>query len=234
EEGTYEAVEDLYERLLSIHEVLSNPDITSIRLVINPERMVIQEARRTYTYLGLYGYPVDAAIVNRILPEGAPDAVFHKYLEAQRHYMEEIRESFAPLPILQVPHLGEEVFGLPLLRRIGEQVYGDRDPTTVFLRDKPYFLKAEEGAYVLGVYLPLVEKGEVSVIQYGDHLMVQIQNQRKNFFLPKFLAYYNAAAARLENSWLHVRFEKPEESPGIPPAVDGRLAGSPGAPGVTG
>ncbi|MFH1574432.1 MAG: ArsA family ATPase, partial [Acidobacteriota bacterium] len=91
EEGTYEAVEDLYERLLSIHEVLSNPDITSIRLVINPERMVIQEARRTYTYLGLYGYPVDAAIVNRILPEGAPDAVFHKYLEAQRHYMEEIR-----------------------------------------------------------------------------------------------------------------------------------------------
>jgi len=208
EDGTYQAVEDLYEKLLSIHGVLSDPSVNSIRLVINPERMVIQEARRTYTYLGLYGYPVDAAIVNRILPAETSNSVFHNYLEAQKNYLAEIQETFAPLPILHVPHIGEEVFGIPLLRRIGEQLYADRDPTAVFLKEKPYFLKAESGAYILGIYLPLIEKGDVSVMQYGDHLVVQIKNQRKSFFLPKFLAYYNAAGARLENSWLHVRFEK--------------------------
>jgi len=207
EEGTYQAVEDLYGKLLRIHEVLSDPEVNSIRLVIKPERMVIQEARRTYTYLGLYGYPVDAAIVNRILPQAA-DAVFHKYLAAQKNYLAEIRETFAPLPIMEVPHTGEEVFGIPMLRSLGEKLYGDKDPTTVFLKDKPYFLRADDGAYLLGIYLPTIEKGEVSVVQYADHLVVQIKNQRRNFFLPKFLAYYNAASARLENSWLHVRFER--------------------------
>jgi arsenite-transporting ATPase len=208
EEGTYQAVEDLYERLLSIHRVLANPDINSIRLVINPEKMVIQEARRTYAYLGLYGYPVDAAIVNRVLPAEASDSVFHNYYAAQKHYLAEIRDTFAPLPILEVQHLGEEVFGLPLLRRIGEQVYGDRDPTAIFMRERPYSLKSDGDAYLLGICLPLIERGDVSVLQYGDHLVVQIKNQRRSFFLPKFLAYYNAVSARLEDGWLRVRFEK--------------------------
>lgn len=213
EEDTYQAVEDLYGRLLSIHQVLSDPEANSIRLVINPERMVIQEARRTYTYLGLYGYPVDAAIVNRILPEETSHSVFRNYLEAQKNYLAEIREAFAPLPIFHVPHIGEEVFGMPLLRRIGAQLYGDKDPTTRFMREKPYDLKAEDGTYLLGIYLPLAEKGEVSVMQYGDHLVVQIRNQRLNYFLPRFLAYYNAASARLENSWLRVRFERVQPAP---------------------
>jgi arsenite-transporting ATPase len=189
--------------------VLSDPEINSIRLVINPERMVIQEARRTYTYLGLYGYPVDAAIVNRVLPAETTDSVFHNYLAAQKNYLAEIRETFAPLPIMEVPHVGEEVFGIPLLRRVGEKLYGEKDPTAILLKERTYFLKADNGAYVLGIYLPTIEKGEVSVVQYADHIVVQIKNQRRNFFLPKFLAYYNAASARLENSWLHVRFEKP-------------------------
>ena len=210
EEDTYQAVEDLYGRMLSIHQVLSDPEANSIRLVINPERMVIQEARRTYTYLGLYGYPVDAAIVNRILPEETSHSVFHNYLEAQKNYLAEIQEAFAPLPIFHVPHIGEEVFGLTLLRRIGERLYGDKDPTSIFMREKPYDLKAEDGCYLLGIYLPLAGKGDVSVMQYGDHLMVQIKNQRLNYFLPKFLAYYNAASAHLENSWLRVRFERPQ------------------------
>jgi arsenite-transporting ATPase len=136
--------------------------------------------------------------------------VFRNYLEAQKNYLNEIREAFAPLPIFQVPHIGEEVFGMPLLRRIGEQLYGDKDPTARFMREKPYDLKAEDGSYMLGIYLPLAEKGEVHVMQYGDHLVVQIRNQRLNYFLPKFLAYYNAASARLENSWLRVRFERPQ------------------------
>jgi arsenite-transporting ATPase len=149
--------------------------------------------------------------------------VFHNYLAAQKNYLAEIRETFAPLPIMEVPHVGEEVFGIPLLRSVGEKLYGEKDPASVFLKEKSYFLKADNGAYVLGIYLPTIEKGEVSVVQYADHLVVQIKNQRRNFFLPKFLAYYNAASARLESSWLRVRFEKPANgaAAGTPAAVDG-------------
>lgn len=212
EEHTYEAVEDLYEKLLSVHKVLSDPNINSIRLVMNPEHMVIQEARRTYTYFGLFGYPVDAAIVNRILPDESGSSLFHPYLEAQKRHMGEIEEAFAPLPILRVPHLGREVFGIPLLRQLGEKLYGDKDPISIFQKERAYFLEPEEESYLMGVHLPLLEKGDVSVVQFGDQLVVQVKNQRKNFFLPKFLAYYKAASARLEDGWLRVRFEKPSKT----------------------
>jgi arsenite-transporting ATPase len=159
EDETYEEVEDLYEKLIQIHEVLSDPEASSIRLVVNPERMVLQEARRAYTYLQLYGYPVDAVIVNRILPEGSSDPLFQKYLKAQKRYLREIEEAFAPLPILRIPHLGQEVFGIPLLRRIGEKLYPERDPTEVFFKEKPYRLTPENGGYLLEIHLPFLEKG---------------------------------------------------------------------------
>ncbi len=219
EESTYEAVEDLYEKLLSIHKVLSDPEVSSIRLVMNPERMVIQESRRTYTYLGLYGYPVDAGIVNRIFPADETGTLFRQYLETQEGYLAEIEDAFSPLPILRVPHLGREVFGIQLLREIGQKVYAGRDPAAVFLRERPYQLESEGAAYTFGIHLPLAEKGDLSVTQYRDHLVLQIRNQRKSFCLPRFLAYYQASAARLENGWLRVTFEKPEA---------GQLPGPPG------
>jgi len=207
---TYEEVEDLYEKLLKTHEILSDPEISSIRLVVNPERMVLQEARRAYTYLQLYGYPVDAVIINRILPQRKDDPVFRKYLEAQRRYLKEIEEGFGPLPILQVSHLGEEIFGLARLRALGRKLYPDRDPIETFVREKPYRLTAQDGGYLLEIRLPFLEKGEVSVLQYGDELVLQVRNQRRNLFLPRFLAYYTASEARLEDGLLKISFQAPE------------------------
>ncbi len=215
EDETYEAVEDLYGKLMSIHKVLSDPRISSIRLVVNPERMVIQEARRTYTYLQLYGYPVDAAVVNRILPEEeSSSSLFRKYLESQRQHMTEIEEAFSPLPIFKAAHMGQEVFGIPLLRQIGEALYRDKDPASIFSQQPPYHLKSENGDYLLEIHLPFFEKGDVSVLQFGDHLVVQIRNQRRSFFLPRSLAYYTATLARLEDGWLKVRFAKPDPAKG--------------------
>jgi len=205
---TYQEVEDLYEKLLDIHKVLSDPKISSIRLVVNPERMVLQETRRAYTYLQLYGYPVDAAIINRIMPEESSDPLFRRYLESQRRYLREIEESFAPLPIFRVPHLGEEVFGLERLRVIAKKLYAERDPTEVFFKERPYQLKPQDGGYLLKIRLPFLDKGEVSVIQYGDELVLQVRNQRRNLFLPRFLAHYSASEAQLEDGWLKVRFKK--------------------------
>lgn len=218
EEETYEEVEDLYESLFQIHGVLSDPEVSSIRLVVNPERMVLQEARRSYTYLQLYGYPVDATIVNRVLPEHETDGMFRKYLESQRRYLGEIEEAFAPLPVLRVPHLGEEAFGSSSLQKIGQLLYEDpkRDPTAIFSRERPYRLTKmdENGRYLLEVRLPFLEKGDVSVMQYGDELVLQAKSRRRNLFLPRFLAHYSANEARLEGGWLRVRFDPPERAEG--------------------
>ena len=207
----YEEMERMFGRLESIQQVLSDPAVTSIRLVANPEKMVIEEARRAYAYLQLYGYPVDAVVVNRIFPDAAAEGVLARYVEAQRRHLAEIDGSFAPLPILRVPHLGEEVFGLELLRRIGTGLYGpDGDPAAVLHAERTYEITqepaAEGGAYVLRLRLPLVEASEVDARQFGDQLVIQVANQRRNYLLPRFLAYYRLASAALADGWLRVRF----------------------------
>ena len=128
----------LFGKLGDVQEVLQDPEVTSARLVMNPERMVIQEAKRAYTYLQLYGYGVDAAVVNRVIPQGEAGGVMQKYVQAQAGYLDEIERSFAPLPVLTVPHLGQEVFGLELLEQIGDVLYADRDPAAVYHSEPSY------------------------------------------------------------------------------------------------
>lgn len=203
----YAELDRLFGVLGEIQKVLQDPAVASTRLVMNPERMVIQEARRAYTYLQLYGYGVDAVIVNRIIPEEEAGGVLAKYVEAQRGYLEEIEHSFAPLPILRVPHVGQEVFGLELLRQIGEGLYAERDPAEVFYAEQPYRMDADGDAYLLSVHLPFLESDEVTAEQFGDELVVQVRNQRRSYGLPNFLAYYRLAETSLEDEWLRARFE---------------------------
>lgn len=216
EDETYENVEDLFGKLLKTHEVLSDPDTSSIRLVLNPERMVIQEARRAYTYLQLYDYPVDSVIVNRIVPDREAGPFFEEYVERQARYLEEIEESFRNLPIFRVPHLGKEAFGRTVLEEIGSRLYEGRDPTEIFASARSFHLEAIDGGYELRLHLPFLEQDEISVMQYGEELVLQIRNRRRNFFLPRFLAYYEATGAQLEDGWLHVRFVETEETPENP------------------
>jgi arsenite-transporting ATPase len=206
----YDELEKIFEKLEAIRDVLAHRQTTSIRLVMNPEKMVIEEARRAYTYLQLYGYGVDSVVVNRVLPEDeVPEgSLFSSYLTSQREYLEQIEQSFQPLPILQVPHLGEEVFGTERLDRIAGAMYGDTDPTAV-LHDEPTFEVREDGdAYVIDVRLPFADEEDVDARQFGDQLVVQVANQRRNYILPKFLSYYALADSSLQDGWLHVRFEE--------------------------
>jgi arsenite-transporting ATPase len=203
----YAELDRLFGVLGEIQKVLQDSSVASTRLVMNPERMVIAEARRAYTYLQLYGYGVDAVVVNRIIPEDEAGAVLAKYVEAQKGYLEEIEHSFSPLPILRVPHVGQEVFGLDLLREIGEGLYAERDPADVFFKEQAYRMEAEGDAYVLSVHLPFLTEDEVTAEQFGDELVVQVRNQRRSYGLPNFLSYYRLAKAALEDGWLRARFE---------------------------
>ncbi len=209
----YEELDWLFGKLAEIQEVLQDTSITSARLVMNPEKMVIQEARRAYTYLQLYGYGVDAAIVNRIIPEDE-GGVMERYVEAQTGYLEEIETTFAPLPMMRVPHLGREVFGLDLLREIGEGLYADRDPAAVYHAEPAYKVEASGDAYRVEVHVPGAEPGSVEAEHFGDTLVVQIANQRRNITLPAFLSYYQFAGAEVEDGWLRAHFAPEAEVEG--------------------
>ena len=202
----YEELNRLFDKLRSIQDVLGNSDVSSVRLVMNPEKMVIEEAKRAYTYLQLYGYGVDAVVVNRVLPESGAGEVFGPYLQAQKKYLKEIDDSFAPLPILRVPHGGREVFGLELLRDIGKTLYGEGDPTALMYSGQTYRVSQEGDEYLLELRLPFAHAGEVQARHAGDQLVLQVANQRRNYLLPRFLAYYTLGETGVKNGWLRVRF----------------------------
>jgi arsenite-transporting ATPase len=204
----YEELETLFAKLERVQKILSDPAITSVRLVMNPERMVIQEARRAYTYLQLYGYQVDAAIVNRVLPQEARSPWLEKYFASQAEHMEEIKESFAPMPILEVPHQGEEVFGIELLERIGRSLYGERDPAAIFHSEPGFEIREEKQLYTLRLRLPLLAEESYELHKFGDELVIDIGNRRRILYLPRFAKFLPLAGHRYEAPWLSVSLKK--------------------------
>ena len=172
--------------------------------------MVIQEAKRAYTYLQLYGYNVDAVIVNRVLPEamGEAGSVFEKYVKSQGEYLEEIDESFAPMPIFKVQHVGQEVFGLELLDRIGEAIYQEEDPQRIFHNESPFEVKEEKNHYIISMRLPFIGEKDFTLDKYGDELVIKISGRRKSVFLPRFANYLELDGHEFKDQWLHVRLKK--------------------------
>jgi arsenite-transporting ATPase len=207
EEDTYEAIEQLFEKLNSIHKVFSDPEITSIRLVLNLEKMVIKETQRAYTYLNLYGYPVDSAIVNRTMPKELDHPYFKEWKKFQSEYREQIHELFSSIPIHEASLSSKEVLGTDALREFGDALFSGKDPVKVLSKGKPYEIIKEGDTYSLVMPLPFVSKEEVKLHQVGDELTIQIENQRRNIFLPKFLAKLNVNNANLEGGVLKVNFE---------------------------
>ncbi|MDW7695385.1 ArsA family ATPase [Flammeovirgaceae bacterium SG7u.111] len=207
----YMELENIFDKLEKIQKVFADPEVSSIRLVANPERMVVQEAKRAFTYLQLYGYNVDAVVVNKVLPQEEIPTAFSKYLVSQEKYLMEIENSFSPLPIFKVEHAGEEVFGEKLLTNIGEQIYGKNDPTKVYFSEKPFQITELKNAFEVKVKLPLVKNTDFKVRKSGDELIIQLQNQRKNIFLPRFTHFYEMGSCTYDNPWLTVRLEASEE-----------------------
>ncbi len=204
----YEELEFLFSKLEKVQEIFHDPKTTSIRLVVNPERMVIQEAKRAYTYLSLYGYNVDGIIVNRVLPQAEASGFFANYLETQTEHMREIEEAFAPLPIWKVPHQGREVFGLELLEDIGAAIYGEEDPAQVFYQESPLVVTETDKNWNLKIKLPLAHEGDFTVKKFGDELVLDLGNRRRNLFLPRFAHFLELESYRFASPWLTVVLRK--------------------------
>ena len=205
-----------------LQAVLTDPAVTSYRIVLNPEKMVLKEGARAVTYLSLFGYPVDAAIVNRILPgvesDGAgnariaqpsSDAYLHHLQEIQVRYLAEIERDFYPLPILRSHWYDQEMVGLTRLRRLAGDLFQDHDPSQIFFRGQAQAIEEEGEDFVLRLPLPQVELEKVKLTKRGDELFVNIGNFKREMLLPSLLAQRDASGATFVDGVLKIRFPPP-------------------------
>src|SRR6266545_1315196 len=209
----FAAVERLHRNLDGVRQLLTNERMSSVRLVVNPEKMVIAEARRTYTYLSLFGYRVDAVVVNRLLPDDVTDPYFGKWKEIQAEHFRSITESFAPLPILTCRLFDDEMVGLTHLGEVASEVYGERDPADLLATTTPIRVSKDRGGYALRLDLPFAERAELDVMRKGDELLVRVGQYKRNVLLPQALRVLEVVSANLRGGTLVVRFAAPDGAP---------------------
>jgi len=219
-------VQRLVRNLVEMSEILRNREHASIRLVMNPERMVIKEAQRTFTYLNLYGYLTDAVVVNRVFPDEVEGSYFAAWREVQREQVELVEQAFAPVPVLRAPFFEQEVIGRPMLERLGAQVFGAHRPEAVLYRDLSQELVMYDDSAVLRLRIPFVEKAEIDLKKIGLELLVRVGGYKRNIILPTALASFRPREARFEDGALAVRFEREQavrdHAPATGEAEDGR------------
>jgi arsenite/tail-anchored protein-transporting ATPase len=206
-DDVFEATRSFYERLEGVREILTDPERTSVRLVVNPERMVIAESRRTYTYLSLFGYRVDAVVANRLLPESVSDPWFARWKELHVEHLQAITDGFAPLPILAVELAPTELTGLDALRDFGERVYGDLDAASRLHEGQPMTIHRDGTGTVLTLELPFAGRDDLELGRRTDELLVRVGPYRRAITLPDSLRSRPVTDASLEQGRLLVTFE---------------------------
>ena len=212
-EEVFDKVDNLFSSTEGIIDLLADGSKTTMRLVMNPEKMVIKESMRALTYLNLYGITVDRITINRVMPDQSPDPYFQQWRSIQQKYIDQIEEAFAPIPIAEVPLFNNEVVGLEMLRKVGEKVYGDQNPMDVCFRENPIDIsKVSDGHYKVRVRLPFMENMglEPKIMKLGDDLTIRIGDYQKIVALPIFLAGMESTGASFEDKWLSIDFQKAE------------------------
>lgn len=205
-DDVFAAIRRFYDRLDGVRELLTEGDRTSVRLVVNPERMVIAEARRTYTYLSLFGYRVDAVIANRLLPDEVTDPWFTAWKQTQAVHLAAIDEGFAPLPVLRAELAAEELVGLERLRGFGALLYGETDPAAVLHDGNPLLIERRNGEYRLSLQLPFTDSDDLDLGRVDDELLVRVGPYRRALLLPDSLKRRAVGTAQMEGDRLEITF----------------------------
>jgi arsenite-transporting ATPase len=202
-------IRELFQKLEGVDEIMEDPQVTSVRLVTNPEKMVLRETQRAFVYFSLHGLTVDSIIVNRVLPAEVMDTWFNDWHMSQENVLREIDEYFAPVPVKRVPLFAREVLGKQRLHDLATLLYpGDEDPSAVTRTEKPYSFGKRDGIYEIRVHLPFAAKGEVGLFKKGDELVVEIGTLRRHIGLPRSMAMLLPSRAKLENGLLTVEMQE--------------------------
>ena len=202
-------IRNLFQKLEGIDEIMEDPRITSVRLVTNPEKMVLRETQRAFVYFSLHGLTIDTVIVNRVLPQEVTDTWFKEWHSSQDNVLRELDEYFAPVPVRRVPLFAREVLGKERLRELAKVLYSEReDPSAVTQTEKPYAFGKRNGKYEVRLRLPFTTKGEIGLFKKGDELVVEVGTLRRHIGLPRSMAALVPAGAKLENRLLTVEMKE--------------------------
>lgn len=208
EDRVFEAAQSVFGGIEEVKQLLARADITSARLVVNPEKMVIDEARRTFTYLSLFGYGVDGVIVNRVLPDQVSDPYFARWHAIQKGHLDAVDEAFADVPRLRLRLFDDEMVGPDRLRLMASELYGETDPIDDFSATSPFRVEQEDDDLVLRLEVPFVERSELDVYRQANELFIRLGPYRRSFVLPDTLQRRQVLGARLDGDSLTVRFGK--------------------------
>ena len=202
-------IRNLFEKLEGVDDLMEDPYTTSVRLVTNPEKMVLRETQRAFVYFSLHGLTVDVVIVNRLLPREVKDSWFSEWHTSQEKVLQEIEEYFAPVPVRRVPLFAHEVLGKQRLQELARVLYHeDEDPAAVTRTEKPYTFGKSDGVYEVRLHLPFAAKGEVGLFKKGDELVVEIGTLRRHIGLPRSMAALVPSRAKLDHKVLTVEMKE--------------------------
>ena len=204
----FQNIQDLFDKLEGIDGVLTDPKITTVRLVTNPEKIVIKETQRAFMYFCLYGLCIDAVIINRIFPDGVDAAYFETWKRSQQHYIEEAMDYFSNVPIWKVNLFAEEIVGEQGLHRLADTLYSEINPADQFSKERPYQFQKMGDAYQLSMRLPFLSKEEIGLTKHGDELIVTVGGFKRHIALPRTLSNKKTTGAKLTGDQLVIKFEE--------------------------
>jgi len=207
-DNVVDQLEHICNQLDEMRQILSNREITSIRLVTNPEKMVIKEAQRSFTYLNMYNYNIDAVVINKVIPLTVSDDYFKGWKDIQKNYIDMIQESFQPIPIYCAPWFEKEVVGTDMLKRMADDVFKGENPTEIKYNIRTYEIEKITDGYTLSIYLPFSNKEELSLNQKGDKLIVRAGLIKRNVTIPRTLMGLSISGAKFEEDYLKINFKR--------------------------
>lgn len=199
-------IENIYDKLDEMRQILSDRKITSVRVVVNPEKMVIKEAQRSFTYLNIYDFNVDAVVVNRVLPPDIKDDYFMAWKDIQKKYLELITESFSPVPIYYAPFFKQEIVGIGMLKKLGDALFQDQDATAIMFNLRTQQVNKEGSEYLFTLQMPFTEKKELVLNRKGDEIIIKVGGVKRSITLPRTLMGLEILGAKWDNGKLIIRF----------------------------
>jgi len=207
EDDYFQTIENLFERLRGVDQVLVDPAVTTVRLVTNPEKVVLKETQRAFMYFYLHKMNIDAVIINRVLPTELADGYFKDWIKDQQQRLQQAHDFFNPIPIFSVNLFSGEAIGYDHLKRLADQIYGSKNPLERFYTEEPYNLNKVNGHYHLKLKLPFITKKDVELNKLFDELIIRIGSFKRHILLPKQVAAFDAANARVEGQHLNIIFK---------------------------
>lgn len=204
-------IEKVFLKLMELQELLKNRKITSVRIVTTPEKMVVEETKRNYMYMNLYNFNVDGLYINRILPQDIDNNFFDRWVEIQKEYIQCLKDSFAALPIYEIPWYDEELKGEENIKRIVDDVLAKSDVFKVrHITEREVFTQIDDG-YLLEVNIPGADKTDIDLYQATTDIVIKTGNFKRNIPLPNALRTYVVSGAKFEEGRLCISFEKEDE-----------------------